>query len=564
MIQKNRINIPGRRRRLSGMAAAMAFFLLFGCSCGSGSSQSPQDSSSTPDSLSAPETTETVGATDSAIPDSSAISEYRLPEAIRLSPLTIPLAESVESFSEQPLSPAVSELETNVWSVDENGWLYTNEEGSHYSSEWQTVDGQNYYFLSDGHIAAGWVTIGDKVYRFDPSGRVYKNTWMTDDSGSLYRLSPQGYALTGWYKESGDRIFYMAPDGKVQLGWQDIDGKRYYFGTDGVMLKGELHIGDYSYYLNEDGSMHTGWLTLKSGKRYYNADGTMAVGLYTISDKVYGFSSEGDMLFGLKTYNGKRYFFGSDGAAQTGWVKAEDGMHYFSAPGKDYIGWHYYENRWNFFTESGVLDNSRKYEDSPAVAITFDDGPGAYTGQILDLLSKYHVKATFFMIGIEVAKYPEEVKREAEMGMEQGNHSWDHKTLTSLKSGEIDDEVKNTNDAIAAITGSAPTVFRPPGGGRNALVDAVAKKFKMPLIVWNVDTLDWSTRDAQNTYNVVMSEVSDGDIILMHEIYKASYEAAAMIIPDLLERGYQIVTVSELAALKGQKLVKGELYSDFN
>ena len=85
----------------------------------------------------------------------------------------------------------------------------------------------------------------------------------------------------------------------------------------------------------------------------------------------------------------------------------------------------------------------------------------------------------------------------------------------------------------------------------------------MPLILWNIDTLDWDTRDKWNTYSVVMNEVGDGDIILMHEIYQSSYEAAAMIIPDLLRRGYQLVTVSELAKLKGVELKAGNLYSNF-
>ena len=208
-----------------------------------------------------------------------------------------------------------------------------------------------------------------------------------------------------------------------------------------------------------------------------------------------------------------------------------------------------------------MLDESRKYSDSPAVALTFDDGPGEYTHAFLDLLAQYHVKATFFMIGTEIEAYADAVKREYDMGMEQGNHSWDHKTLSRLTAPEIAKEITSTNDLIKSITGHNPTVFRPPGGGTNATVQASSQG--MPLILWSIDTLDWDTRDKWNTYSVVMNEVGDGDIILMHEIYQSSYEAAAMIIPDLLRRGYQLVTVSELAKLKGVELKAGNLYSNF-
>jgi peptidoglycan/xylan/chitin deacetylase (PgdA/CDA1 family) len=287
----------------------------------------------------------------------------------------------------------------------------------------------------------------------------------------------------------------------------------------------------------------------------------MAVGLVTLGETMYAFTADGAMLHGMQTFDGAHYYFGDDGALVTGWVTAEDGQHYFDAPGSEYIGWHYYNDGWHYFSPSGVLDESKRYSDAPAVALTFDDGPGEYTHAILDLLERYHVKATFFMIGMEVEKYADAVKREHDIGMEQGNHTWDHKTLTHLTPPDIAKEITSTNDVIRSITGQNPTVFRPPGGGTNATVQATSQG--MPLILWNIDTVDWDTRDAQNTYNIVMNEVGDGDIILMHEIYDSSYDAACMIIPDLLRRGYQLVTVSELAKLKGVNLKAGGVYSYF-
>ena len=450
----------------------------------------------------------------------------------------------------------------SCWQVDEEGWLYTSGTGETFSSVWKTVDGQLYYFKENGRFAAGWTSIDGKTYWFDPAGRLYRDLWASSPDGRLFRLSEDGSAVTGWYTESDGRVFYMAPDGSVQYGWQDIDGSRYYLGGDGVLVTGFREIDGNHYYFTDSGKMHTGWADLADGRHYFYSDGTMAVGLVTIDDALYAFSAEGVLLTGMQTFDGALYYFGEDGRVVTGWVTAEDGKHYFDAPGSQYIGWHYYDNGWHFFTSSGVLDESRKYTDSPAVAITFDDGPGEYTDELLSLLESYHVKATFFMIGTEVEKYPDAVKREFDIGMEQGNHTWDHTTLTKLTAPEIARQITSTNDAVKAITGKAPTLFRPPGGGTNATVEASSQG--MPLITWNVDTRDWETRDTWNTVNVVMNEVSDGDIILMHEIYQASYEAAREIIPRLLERGYQLVTVSELAKLKNTELKGGQVYSDFN
>ena len=115
---------------------------------------------------------------------------------------------------------------------------------------------------------------------------------------------------------------------------------------------------------------------------------------------------------------------------------------------------------------------------------------------------------------------------------------------------------------IRSVTGSNPTLFRPPGGGYNDLV--IANSFGMPMIMWSIDTLDWSHKNAQTTYDTVMNSVQDGDIILMHEIYEQSYIAAQMLIPALLERGYRLVTVSELAAQRGHTLRSGISYGRLN
>ena len=216
-----------------------------------------------------------------------------------------------------------------------------------------------------------------------------------------------------------------------------------------------------------------------------------------------------------------------------------------------------------FFDEEGINDPSATVDPDAAglVALTFDDGPGYYTDQLLDVLDEYGAKATFFMVGEEVRNYPDQVLREYEMGMEQGNHSWDHTTLTHLSGEDIEEQFRRTNELLESITGGEIELFRAPGGGLND--DVYENSLGMKSILWSIDTLDWQTKDAQQTYDTVINNVRDGDIILMHEIYESSLEAARMIIPKLQEMGYRLVTVSELAAAKGVEMGTGESYGCF-
>ena len=117
------------------------------------------------------------------------------------------------------------------------------------------------------------------------------------------------------------------------------------------------------------------------------------------------------------------------------------------------------------------------------------------------------------------------------------------------------------NDAIQAACGVRPTLLRLPGGNHNSTVVA---NVGMPMIQWNVDTLDWKTRNADKTVAAVLNHVKDGDIILMHELYGATGDAVARIVPELHKRGFQMVTVSQMAAAKGRSLEAGKLYSSFH
>ena len=198
----------------------------------------------------------------------------------------------------------------------------------------------------------------------------------------------------------------------------------------------------------------------------------------------------------------------------------------------------------------------------PMVALTFDDGPQPSVGnRIMDCLAQYGGKATFFMVGERVGSYKTEVQRMVAEGHEVANHTMNHKYLQKLGAAQIQAQVNNGNDAIQAACGVRPTLLRLPGGNHNATVLANAG---MPMIQWNVDTLDWKTRNADKTVAAVLNHVKNGDIILMHELYGATGDAVARIVPELHKRGFQMVTVSQMAAAKGRSLEAGKLYSSFH
>ncbi len=178
------------------------------------------------------------------------------------------------------------------------------------------------------------------------------------------------------------------------------------------------------------------------------------------------------------------------------------------------------------------------------VALTFDDGPHpTNTLKIVELLEKHDAKATFFMLGSRVDFYPEIAQRVAVTGNEVGNHTWNHKDLTSLSSQQVIEEVQTTNEIIQEAIGNKPTVFRPPYGASNNEVKA---SIEMPTVLWTIDTLDWKTHDPNAVLENVKENIEDGSIILMHDIHETTVEAVELLLIYLEEEGYQCVNVSEL------------------
>ena len=185
--------------------------------------------------------------------------------------------------------------------------------------------------------------------------------------------------------------------------------------------------------------------------------------------------------------------------------------------------------------------------DNKAVSLTFDAAWGNEDTQtLIDILGKYNVKATFFVIGQWVEKYPESVKALSDAGHEVMSHSYDHAHFASLTTDQIIENVNKSCDAIEEVTGVRPTLFRAPYGEYDDHVIAAVDSMNIHTIQWDVDSLDWKEIPATEIYNRVTSNVAPGSIVLFHNAALHTPEALADILEYLISEGYSIVPVSEL------------------
>lgn len=191
--------------------------------------------------------------------------------------------------------------------------------------------------------------------------------------------------------------------------------------------------------------------------------------------------------------------------------------------------------------------------DKKRVALTFDDGPdNKSTPAIVDILKKYKVKGSFFFLGREVLKYPEVVKEAYDNGNLVLSHSFNHDDLTIFNKSELHNDIKRTEAAIEEVIGKKPAILRTPYGETDEKVIAGAHKDGYSIVLWSIDTLDWSQNDRKNIANNVLSNVRNGDIILMHsgQGNKETVEALPDIIEKLQEKGYTIVDLETLLGIK--------------
>ena len=198
---------------------------------------------------------------------------------------------------------------------------------------------------------------------------------------------------------------------------------------------------------------------------------------------------------------------------------------------------------------------------TPKVAITFDDGPtGEMTLRLLEELEKRNVKATFFVLGNKAEHYPEIISAISQGGHEIGNHGYNHKDMRKMKTAELEEQFERTDQIVEAATGKKTTCLRPPYGNTNDRVSAYARSTMRPIVMWSVDTLDWKNTTTKNLAEKTVARVKDGDIILLHDTFSNSVDAAIEIIDQLMEQGYEFMTVSELISYSQQGVQPGEIY----
>ena len=196
------------------------------------------------------------------------------------------------------------------------------------------------------------------------------------------------------------------------------------------------------------------------------------------------------------------------------------------------------------------------------VALTFDDGPsGKYTRKLLDGLYDRGVHATFLLCGYRMQDYPDLTRRIYEEGHEIGYHGFTHKSMQSMSRRDIAGELEDSQALLPE--GCQPVFLRPPGGCCSDAVRQVAEVRNLAILSWSVDPRDWATHDTAAVERAVLKNVKDGDIVLLHDMSDSSVQAALDIVDVLLDKDYEIVTVSRLVRLRGVKLRPGQVYMRF-
>jgi peptidoglycan/xylan/chitin deacetylase (PgdA/CDA1 family) len=204
--------------------------------------------------------------------------------------------------------------------------------------------------------------------------------------------------------------------------------------------------------------------------------------------------------------------------------------------------------------------NLNKYKNKKLIALTFDDGPSNNTKYFIKELQKRDALVTFFVVGNRVKKYEDVLKETYLMGNQIGSHTYSHKNLLYLNEEEITKEIEKTNEAIYNVIGTKPTIIRVPYGNINKKIRSISN---MNHILWNVDTLDWKYKNSNRVYKEIIKHAEDGNIILLHDIFKTSVNGVLKAIDELKKQGYEFVTIDEMVYLKNIKLDKSKTYFNF-
>ncbi len=301
-----------------------------------------------------------------------------------------------------------------------------------------------------------------------------------------------------------------------------------------------------------------------SVKVYYSVNEELLVNYLVFSDKSHSFVKF-DQLYNndAKEYLNQKYDTKLD---YKNFLYLNDGIHFLSTKIKDIV---VKKSVISAYKRGGKkkeielvhISNMHKVDPSkPMVALTFDDGPHPeYTDKIVDCLNENESNATFFVLGRSIKAFKGVVRRTYLAGNDIGNHSYSHPELTFQSNDEVESQIVETDKLIKGEIDKNSYYFRPPYGAFNRRVINIVKK---PIILWDVDTLDWKYKDADRVYDFVLDNMKDGSIVLMHDIHETTLEASLKLIPEIKKRGYQIVSLSQLEKYKKIKIKKGKVYTD--
>lgn len=460
------------------------------------------------------------------------------------------------------------EKNNNTWKY--YSYNYKTDQWDKQKDVWKTIKDNRYYFNKYGTCTKIYNIKTRKCQRYK-NGRMHavKNDISCLNNEKLYYFNSRGVRDT-------------------KKGWKNLSGKRYIkvgksgYATEKIQnTKGTWIYSKYNYHRNKWIKQKKVWITVDKKKYYFNGSGK-CTRMYDISTgKYYDYKNgKGTLVKNDTRMIGRtQYYFGVSGVrvSEAGmYLTCRNKLIYVNSNGivtkqisgqllaysmvngkvascrvKDGVNMCYYNGNPN---PRRTIDTSR-----PMVALTYDDGPSRYTPEILSILRQHGSVATFFVVGQRVPGYADSVRNAYEMGCEIGNHTYSHQTLTKVGVSTIQSQVSATNSAVQNVIGVSPVIMRPPGGGHNPTVRSAVG---MPLVMWSIDTLDWKTRNAASTQSAVLNKVRDGDIVLMHDLYSQTAAASRVIIPELVRRGYQLVTVSELSDCRGA-MTSGGVYSAF-